>query len=53
MATYLYDNKQDKDGRLTMEEFKEGSKNDPTIVQALNLYDGLVQIHNPLTPRPP
>lgn len=53
MATYLYDNKQDKDGRLTMEEFKEGSKNDPTIVQALNLYDGLVQIHTPLTPRPP
>ncbi|ORY98502.1 calcium-binding protein NCS-1 [Syncephalastrum racemosum] len=33
---------QDNDGRLTMEEFKEGSKKDPTIVQALNLYDGLV-----------
>ncbi|KAG2224015.1 hypothetical protein INT45_009601 [Circinella minor] len=33
---------QDKDGRLTMDEFREGSKKDPTIVQALNLYDGLV-----------
>ncbi|KAG0190554.1 Neuronal calcium sensor 1 [Apophysomyces sp. BC1034] len=32
----------DKDGRLSMDEFKEGSKKDPTIVQALNLYDGLV-----------
>ncbi|KAH8551404.1 calcium-binding protein NCS-1 [Umbelopsis sp. PMI_123] len=31
-----------KDGRLSMEEFREGSKQDPTIVQALNLYDGLV-----------
>ncbi|KAI7871571.1 calcium-binding protein NCS-1 [Spinellus fusiger] len=32
----------DKDGRLSKEEFREGSKKDPTIVQALNLYDGLV-----------
>ncbi|RKO97462.1 hypothetical protein CXG81DRAFT_12017 [Caulochytrium protostelioides] len=32
----------DQDGYLTMDEFKEGSKKDPTIVQALNLYDGLV-----------
>jgi len=31
-----------KDARLTYEEFAEGSKQDPTIVQALNLYDGLV-----------
>jgi len=31
-----------KDQRLTYEEFQEGSKKDPTIVQALSLYDGLV-----------
>ncbi|KAI9090539.1 calcium-binding protein NCS-1 [Phlyctochytrium arcticum] len=31
-----------EDGRLDMEEFREGSQKDPTIVQALNLYDGLV-----------
>ncbi|CAB3986283.1 Neuronal calcium sensor 1 [Paramuricea clavata] len=31
-----------KDDRLSMEEFREGSKSDPTIVQALSLYDGLV-----------
>ncbi|KAK2466131.1 hypothetical protein APHAL10511_001773 [Amanita phalloides] len=30
------------DARLTFEEFAEGSKLDPTIVQALSLYDGLV-----------
>nr|CAG8458601.1 14125_t:CDS:10 [Entrophospora candida] len=30
-----------KDGKLSMDEFKEGSKQDPTIVQALSLYDGL------------
>jgi len=32
----------DKDARLTYDEFVEGSKQDPTIVQALSLYDGLV-----------
>ncbi|KAF9113618.1 Neuronal calcium sensor 1 [Mortierella sp. AM989] len=32
----------DKNGELTFEEFKEGSLKDPTIVQALSLYDGLV-----------
>jgi len=32
----------DKDGKLTIDEFREGSKKDPTIVQALSLYDGLV-----------
>ncbi|RUP48035.1 calcium-binding protein NCS-1 [Jimgerdemannia flammicorona] len=31
-----------QDGRLSMDEFREGSKQDPTIVQALSLYDGLV-----------
>ncbi|KAI8825164.1 calcium-binding protein NCS-1 [Fimicolochytrium jonesii] len=30
------------DGKLDMEEFREGSQKDPTIVNALNLYDGLV-----------
>jgi len=30
------------DGRLTMEEFMVGSKEDPSIIQALSLYDGLV-----------
>ncbi|XP_046844041.1 neuronal calcium sensor 1-like isoform X1 [Xenia sp. Carnegie-2017] len=31
-----------KDDRLSLEEFLEGSKSDPTTVQALSLYDGLV-----------
>jgi len=31
-----------QDHKLTFEEFAEGSKKDPTIVQALSLYDGLV-----------
>jgi len=31
-----------KDARLTYDEFVEGSKQDPTIVQALSLYDGLL-----------
>ncbi|KNC48167.1 calcium-binding protein NCS-1 [Thecamonas trahens ATCC 50062] len=32
----------DVDERLTLEEFKEGSRNDPSIIQALQLYDGLI-----------
>jgi len=32
----------DMDANLTYDEFVEGSKQDPTIVQALSLYDGLV-----------
>ncbi|KAG6366364.1 hypothetical protein INS49_000541 [Diaporthe citri] len=32
----------DENGSLDMEEFKEGSKRDETIVSALSLYDGLV-----------
>lgn len=32
----------DKDGELTFEEFRDGSKKDHTIVSALKLYDGLV-----------
>ncbi|TFL05782.1 hypothetical protein BDV98DRAFT_560637 [Pterulicium gracile] len=31
-----------KDQSLSFSEFAEGSKSDPTIVQALSLYDGLV-----------
>lgn len=30
----------DKNSELSFEEFKEGSKQDPSIVQALSLYDG-------------
>lgn len=32
----------DQNGSLDMDEFKEGSKKDETIVSALSLYDGLV-----------
>lgn len=32
----------DKNSSLDFDEFVEGSKKDPTIVQALSLYDGLV-----------
>ena len=32
----------DMNGTLDIEEFKEGSKRDETIVSALSLYDGLV-----------
>jgi len=32
----------DENGSLTMEEFREGSQKDQTIVSALSLYDGLV-----------
>lgn len=32
----------DENGSLTMDEFREGSQKDQTIVSALSLYDGLV-----------
>ena len=32
----------DENGSLDMQEFKEGSQRDATIVSALSLYDGLV-----------
>ncbi|CCF58531.1 hypothetical protein KAFR_0E03800 [Kazachstania africana CBS 2517] len=32
----------DEDGYITLNEFREGSKVDPSIIGALNLYDGLV-----------
>eukprot|EP00055_Hartaetosiga_balthica_P006779 m.22088 g.22088 ORF g.22088 m.22088 type:complete len:190 (+) comp5421_c0_seq1:79-648(+) len=31
-----------KDGVLTLEEFQAGAKQDPTILKAISLYDGLV-----------
>ncbi|AGO13495.1 AaceriACL163Wp [[Ashbya] aceris (nom. inval.)] len=31
-----------EDGYITLDEFREGSKVDPSILSALNLYDGLV-----------
>ncbi|RCI08320.1 hypothetical protein L249_8941 [Ophiocordyceps polyrhachis-furcata BCC 54312] len=34
----------DENGSLDMDEFKEGSKRDETIVSALSLYDGLVHV---------
>ncbi len=32
---------QNHDQQLTYEEFKEGAKRDPSIMQALSLYDSL------------
>ncbi|CEP24078.1 FRQ1 [Cyberlindnera jadinii] len=32
----------DENGEISLDEFREGSKIDPSIVGALNLYDGLV-----------
>jgi hypothetical protein len=37
------------DDRLTLEEFREGSKADPRIVQALSLGDGGQQPQQPAT----
>lgn len=39
----------DENGSLDIEEFKEGSKRDKTIVLALSLYDGLVWVFSSLS----
>nr|OQO30095.1 Calcium-binding protein NCS-1 [Rachicladosporium sp. CCFEE 5018] len=40
----------DENGSLDMEEFKEGSKRDETIVSALSLYDGLHGVEKSVIP---
>ena len=35
---------QDKDGKISLEDFLQGAKADSTIVKALTIYDGLLWI---------
>ena len=39
---YNYTHMQDKDGRISLQDFLDGAKADSTIVKALTIYDSLL-----------